>query len=54
MFSRLIPIENLNVLYVDMNDIVTYKVQKRELTDWIRARIQELEDSIIENKIPLG
>jgi CRISPR/Cas system-associated exonuclease Cas4 (RecB family) len=54
IFSRVIPVENLNLLYVDMNDIVAYKVEKRDLTDWIKTRIQELEDSIAENKIPIG
>ena len=54
MFSRVIPVENLNVLYVDMDDIIAYKVQKRDLTDWIKSRIQELENSITEHKLPQG
>ena len=54
IFSRIIPVENLNVLYVDMNDIVAYKVQKKDRTDWIRSRIQELEDSVTGNVIPRG
>ena len=54
MFSRIIPVENLNVLYIDMNDIVAYKVQRRNRTQWIRRRIQELENSVAENTLPSG
>ena len=52
IFSRVIPVRNLNVLYVDMDGIVAYKVQKRDITEWIRTRIQELEDSVTENTVP--
>jgi CRISPR/Cas system-associated exonuclease Cas4 (RecB family) len=54
MFSRVMPVENLNILYVDMNDIVAYKIQKRNLTDWIRIRVQGLENSLSNKKIPKG
>lgn len=54
MFSKVIPIENLNIMYADMNEIVTYKVRRRDLTDWIKTRVQELEDSIMEIKAPRG
>jgi len=37
-----------------MNDIVAYKVQKRDRKEWIGARIQELEDSVTENVLPRG
>ena len=43
MFSNYMPVENLNIVYVDMSDIVTYKVQQRDLTKWIKNRIQEIE-----------
>ena len=54
IFSKIIPVENLIIVYVDMDDIVAYNVQKINLTEWIRARIQELENSICQNRIPLG
>ncbi len=54
IFSRIIPVENLNVLYVDMNDLVAFRIRRRDLKEWIRSRIQDLEDSIIENKVPNG
>jgi len=54
IFSSMMPIENLNIIYVDMSDIVTYKVQKRDLTNWLKNRVQEIHDSIDENRIPNG
>ena len=54
MFSQYMPVENLNIVYADMTDIVTYKVQKRDLTDWIKTRISEIENSKESKKIPKG
>ena len=54
MFSEYIPVENLNIVYADMSDIVTYKVEKRDLTNWIKTRVQEIEDAKEENTIPNG
>lgn len=34
--------------------IVTYKIHRRDLTEWIRTRIQEIEDCICENEVPTG
>jgi CRISPR/Cas system-associated exonuclease Cas4 (RecB family) len=54
IFSDLLPIKCLNIVYADMSDIVAYKIQKRDLTEWIKKRIQEIENSISDNKIPIG
>ena len=54
MFAEYMPVENLNIVYVDMADIVTYKVQKRDLSDWIKTRIQEIEDAKNTKKILKG
>ncbi|MGY5148890.1 MAG: PD-(D/E)XK nuclease family protein [Candidatus Nitrosopumilus sp. bin_68KS] len=54
MFSEYMPVENLNIVYADMSDIVTYKVEKRDLSDWLKTRVQEIEESITEKKIPAG
>ena len=54
MFESYIPIENLNLVYVDNNDIVTYKIQKRDMTDWIKIRIQEIEDACNTKQIIKG
>ena len=54
MYADYLPIENLNIVYVDNADIVTYKVEKKDLTDWIHTRVQEIEDSVEDGKIPKG
>ena len=54
MFSDYMPVENLNIVYADMSDIVTYKIQKRDLTEWIKTRIQEIESAKDNKKIPNG
>ncbi len=45
MFSEYMPVENLNIVYADMSDIVTYKVEKRDVSKWINTRIQEIENA---------
>jgi hypothetical protein len=50
VFSQLLPIENLSIIYADMSDIVAYKIQKNDLTEWLKRRIQEIEDSMLDNK----
>ena len=54
MFSQYMPVENLNIVYADMSDIVTYKVEKRDLSKWLKTRVQEIEESISKNTIPNG
>lgn len=54
IFSQLLPIGNLSIVYADMADIVAYKIQRRDLTEWIKRRIQEIEDSLLDNNVPIG
>jgi CRISPR/Cas system-associated exonuclease Cas4 (RecB family) len=54
MFSKYIPIENLNIVYVDTSDIVTYKIKKRDLSTWIQTRIQEIEEAVNNKTIIKG
>lgn len=54
MFSQYVPVENLNIVYADMTDIVTYKVEKKDLTEWIKTRIQEIEKIKESKEIPNG
>ncbi len=51
---RFIPVENLNIVYVDMNDIITFKVPIRNLTKWIKTRINEIEAALSNKTIPPG
>ena len=53
-FHNTCQLKNLNIVYADMTDIVTYKVQKRDLADWIKTRIQEIENSKHTKEIPNG
>jgi len=54
VFSNILPIDNLNIVYADTSDIIAYKIQKRDLTEWIKRRIKDIEDSVFENKAPIG
>ena len=54
LFSQIIPVKNLNIVYADMNEIVTFKVKKRDLSDWIKTRVLEIENSLSGKKIPNG
>ena len=54
MFSQYMPVENLNIVYADMSDIVTFKIQKRDMNDWIVKRIQEVESAKSNKIIPSG
>jgi CRISPR/Cas system-associated exonuclease Cas4 (RecB family) len=54
IFSEVIPVEHLNLVYVDMNEIMAYRVRVRNMSDWLKVRVQEIEDSIVEMRIPKG
>jgi len=54
MFSKIIPIENLNLVYADMTDIITYKIPVKDRTKWIVNRIEEIQFSIENGLVPKG
>jgi len=54
MFPKIMPVQNLTLVYADMNDLIAFKVQPRDLTEWIANRVQELEDSIMKRQPPKG
>ena len=54
MFSDVIPVENLNLVYADMQDIVTYRVKKNDLSEWIKTRISGIENSLVRKSTPNG
>jgi CRISPR/Cas system-associated exonuclease Cas4 (RecB family) len=54
VFSELLPIENLNIVYADMSDIVTYRIKRKDVKEWIKTRVQEIEDSVFESSVPIG
>jgi CRISPR/Cas system-associated exonuclease Cas4 (RecB family) len=54
MFSQIIPVENLSIVYADMSDIITYSVQKRDLSGWIKEKIYRIESSLDFKSVPKG
>ncbi len=54
LFSKLIPVEKLNLLYVDMNSIFAFNIKMKDLTNWIKTKVQQLEDSLANNETPAG
>ena len=40
--------------YVDNSDIITYKVERKDLTEWIQTRIQEIENAKVNKETPKG
>jgi CRISPR/Cas system-associated exonuclease Cas4 (RecB family) len=37
-----------------MSHIITYDVPKRDLSEWIKTRIYEIEDSLLSKSVPTG
>ena len=54
LFSAIIPVKNLNVVYADMSDIVAFKIRRRNLREWIKIRIQRVENCLNSNEVPHG
>jgi CRISPR/Cas system-associated exonuclease Cas4 (RecB family) len=54
IFSQILPIEDLNLLYADESTMVAYRIQRRNLEQWIKTRIQEIEDSLFDDDVPIG
>lgn len=54
MFSTAIPIEQLCLVYADMDTMIAFKVKNRDMSHWIKERIEELENSISHGYPPNG
>jgi CRISPR/Cas system-associated exonuclease Cas4 (RecB family) len=54
MFSKLIPVEHLNLVYADMTDIITYTIPLKDRSKWIANKIQIIETDIENGLIPPG
>jgi CRISPR/Cas system-associated exonuclease Cas4 (RecB family) len=54
IFSQKIPVENLNLVYVDLTDVITYDVPRKDLSKWITSRVYGIEDSLLNNSVPAG
>lgn len=54
MFSNIIPVKYLNILYVDMNDIIAFKVPRKNISNWIKSKIEYLDNFVINKITPPG
>ena len=37
-----------------MSDFVNYRIKRNDVKEWIRTRVQKIEDSVFESSIPTG
>ena len=51
IFSNIIPIQELVLVYADLNDMIAFRIANEDKTWWLKERILELEKAII-NKNP--
>ena len=51
IFSNIIPVQELVLVYADLNDMLAFRIANEDKTWWLKDRILELEQSI-NNKIP--
>ena len=54
IFSRLIPIEKLCLVYADMNQLVAYRVKRKDMSTWITERVRKLDNSLNRKTPPQG
>ena len=46
IFSNVIPVKNLVLVYADLNDMIAFEVVNEDKIWWIKERIQQLDKSI--------
>ena len=54
IFSKIIPVEKLNLIYADMNEMVNFEIPLRDLSGWIKSRVSEIQSHIESENIPSG
>jgi CRISPR/Cas system-associated exonuclease Cas4 (RecB family) len=52
IFSKIIPVDHLNLVYVDNSQITTFEVSLENNYDWIKHRVSILESSMESMKMP--
>ena len=52
IFSNIIPIQELVLVYADLNDMIAFRIKNEDKTWWLKERILELEQSISDKKPP--
>lgn len=46
IFSNIIPVKNLVLVYADLNDLIAFKIKNEDKTWWLKERILKLENSL--------
>ena len=54
IFKDIIPVEKLTIVYLDMNDVVSFEIQKNDMLNWIINKVTTIENAIKSKKIPDG
>jgi len=52
IFSNVIPVQNLVLVYADLNDMIAFRIRIEDKTWWLKDRILELEKAIKDHKPP--
>ena len=52
IFSNIIPIEKLVLVYADLNDMLAFRIANEDKTWWLKERILNLEKAITEQTPP--
>ncbi len=54
IFKDTIPVDKLTLVYLDMNNVVSFDISKKDMSEWILNKITSLENAIKSHKIPDG
>jgi len=52
IFSNIIPISRLILVYADLNDMIAFQIKNEDKTWWLKDRIIELENAIVNRNPP--
>lgn len=54
IFKNIFPVEKLTLVYLDMNDVVSFEIENKDMSCWIINKIALIENAIKSKKIPDG
>jgi len=54
IFEDIIPVEKLTIVYLDMNDVVSFEIQKEDMSNWIINKVTSIENAIKSKEMPDG
>ena len=53
IFSNIIPVENLVLIYADLNDMIAFRIINEDKTGWLKDRILKLRHSLKYDEPPV-